>query len=629
MSYGKLLLAACLISVSLQAEIPTRVPAKVRKQYAYLYSLTPKVEADGSVSFHRARKFERGGVNVLFLKGDRFEMAFQHGRLLKDQVVEGALPAAARLFEKTVTNGIPQMPVLSAIVINRFKRKYPDTILETMMRHPELAPDGILLEAYGLSEGAGLPVSELLNGLVGPESLQTMIGERLGKSSLLGAVAAPSSQCSAFAAWGDMTADGEMLIGRNTDYGLNGTFDRFPAAIYYEPTDGAQKVLAITSSGLHTAGVVGLNESGLYLGVHTIPSSNVSTSGVPAFMFAQEVLRQAKTFDEAVALFSKVKTAAGWTYLLVSTREKKVASLELSYGGMTVLPARGKYHVQTNHFRTPERSPDYLHVNVSVDDDTVGRFNRVERMLRDSAGTLTDREAMAILADKFDPIYGKVRGVGNTVANHTTMTSVVVKPDSGSILVGSGRAPVSISNFVELPLIERADPAVFGVFPTVSYSNVNYGALFPKEMQAEQHFIRAKVAFESESDAGKALGFIQNAIASDPVNPLYRFMGGMLALKAKANGTAAQLLKGLLNSADDHYRRLAHYYLGRIDADAGLPGSALNHFRDCLDRIDSQREKKLAGAAREAIQRLGRIRRYRLHTAGLVLLMQQGDMVEY
>lgn len=629
MGYFKLILAGALIGVSLQAEIPTQVPSKVRKKYAYLYSLSPKAEADGSVSFHQARKFERGGVNVLFLKGDRFEMAFQHGKLLKAQIKDGALPQAAKMFEKTVSNGVPHIPFLNGAIMNHFKKKYPEAMLNSMLNRPGVSADEILLEAYGLSDGAGRPLSELLNGVVGPESLQVLVGERLEKSSFLGAVAAPSPQCSAFVAWGDSTANGEMLIGRNTDYPLNGYYDRFPTAIYYEPTDGAQKMLAITSAGLHTGGVVALNESGLYLGVHTVPSTNVSTSGMPAFMTAQEVLRQAHTFDEAVQLFSKVKTAAGWTYMLVSTKEKKAASIELSNGGMTLLPAQGTYHVQTNHFRTPERTPEYLHINVSVDDDTIGRFRRIEGMLQDSAGRLTDQDAMGILADKFDPIYGKVRGVGNVVAVHTTMTSVVVKPDSGSILVASGQAPVSISGYVELPLIERADAAAFGGYPTVTYANLNYGKLFPSEMQAEQYFIQGKIAFESALDTKKALGFLQKAIATDPANPAYRFVAAMLALKSKANGTAAQLLKELVTSPHDHYRRLAHYYLGRIDADAGFESAAIEHFRICLDGIDTKYEKKLVTAARDAIQRTNRIGRYRINAGMMALMIQEADMVEY
>lgn len=629
MGCWKLVLATLLVCVSLPAEIPTEVPSKIRKKYSYLYSLAPKAEADGSTSFHQARKFNRGGVNVLFLKGDRFEMAFQHGRLLKTEIKDGALPQAAKMFEKTVSNGVPQLPLLNGIIMNHFKRKYPEAMLKSMLNRPGAAADDLLLEAYGLSAGSGRPLTEVLNGAVGPESLQVLVGERLGSASLLGAVAAPSPQCSAFVAWGDVTANGEMLIGRNTDYPLNGYYDRYPTAIYYEPTDGTQKVLAVTSAGLHTAGVVAMNESGLYLGVHTVPTTRVSTSGLPAFMTAQEVLRQARTFDEAVQLFSKVKTAAGWTYMLVSTKEKKAASIELSNAGMTLLPATGTHHVQTNHFRTKERSPEYLHINVSVDDDTFGRFNRVETLLQDSSGNLTDVDAMAILGDKFDTLYGRVRGIGNVVAVHTTMTSVVVKPDSGSILVATGQAPVSISSYVELPLIERADVNAFGSYPAVTYANLNYGTLFPSEMQAEQEFIKSKIAFESELDLKKALSWIQKAMTTDPANPGYRFVGGMLALKAKANGTAAQILKPLLKSPHDHYRRLAHYYLGRINADAGYESAALDHFQDCLDGIDAKREHKLAAAARDAIARTSRVGRYRINAGMLALMMQQADMVEY
>jgi hypothetical protein len=57
-----------------------------RAKYAPLYSAHVRENPDGSRSFHRGTLFRRSGIYVLHLKGDRFEMAFQHGALLKEQI---------------------------------------------------------------------------------------------------------------------------------------------------------------------------------------------------------------------------------------------------------------------------------------------------------------------------------------------------------------------------------------------------------------------------------------------------------------------------------------------------------------------------------------------------------------
>ncbi len=85
-------------------------PSWVREKYQEVYNSEITVESDESKRFHRGRLFKRGGIRVLSLKGDEFEMAFQYGRLLQKEIAEGALPETALLLEKAVRNAIPDIP---------------------------------------------------------------------------------------------------------------------------------------------------------------------------------------------------------------------------------------------------------------------------------------------------------------------------------------------------------------------------------------------------------------------------------------------------------------------------------------------------------------------------------------
>ena len=58
----------------------------------------------GSRSFHDGWLYRCHGLNVLFLRGDAIEMAFQHGRLLADQIPQGAVQGLLKLIDNVVAN---------------------------------------------------------------------------------------------------------------------------------------------------------------------------------------------------------------------------------------------------------------------------------------------------------------------------------------------------------------------------------------------------------------------------------------------------------------------------------------------------------------------------------------------
>jgi len=247
-----------------------RTPRALKKRYQYLYDEQVTEARDGSKRFHDGRLWRRDGINVLHVKGDRFEMAFQHGRLLEREIADGALVQASKIAENAIRNSLGNG--LPSRLVSWYAEKF---ISEPMLRHglTEVKGDetATLAEAYGLSESTGVAVDTIIYAALGPETAQVLLGLTEGI-----ATGASVSNCTSFVAWGSKTADGGMVLGRNTDYPLNGYYDRHPTMIYYEPTEGFQKYMTTTSAGFHNAGVVGLNESGIYLAVHTVPSARES-----------------------------------------------------------------------------------------------------------------------------------------------------------------------------------------------------------------------------------------------------------------------------------------------------------------------------------------------------------------
>ncbi len=602
------------------------VPSSVRRKYQDLYAQRVEVLQDGSRRFGDARLFNRGGIRVLYVKGDRFEMAFQHGRLLHDEVHQGALSQVASIVANSARNSFPKIPSVVEPAIKAIYKLYGGSLLKHGAETFGVSMDDYLLESYGLSEGADFKLDEVVHAMVGPEILQVILGEMSAKN-------APKptgvNECTDFAIGPSGTQSGGYVIGRNTDYPLNGSFDRFPTVIYYHPTDGTQRSMAVTSAGLHMAGVVGFNESGIFIGVHTIPTTQVSKKGNPIFGVGQYVLRNARSFDEAVALFRKMKPAAGWTYTLVSTREGRSGSVELTNQNVAVRETSGGVHIQTNHFKSAEMVSANLDVNASINEDTRARYMRAEQLIAEMPDKMDPDYAVKILSDKFDPINHETRGLANVIAAHTTLTSVVLDTGAGHIFVASGVAPVSTTPYVELPLINGFDPGKFGEENFGVIENSSYHRDYPRESQAEQLYIKAKTAFETDVDAKKSSEILADVIAMDPKNAAYHFVRGIITLKAHNFTDAEKTFTSCTKLPYEHYRLACHYYLGRIAAQRGDRAVAVTAFKLVLDEAVPEVEAPLIRSARKSLDAVRKRGRLKFNPDTIAIFMPEADVVEY
>jgi hypothetical protein len=607
--------------------------AVVRAKYGHFYDLLVEEHADGSRSFHEGHLVRHHGLNILRLRGDYVEMAFQHGRLLADQIPQGAVPQSARLVGDAIANVLWTRRRLEDRAFVSMQRLFTRQLFASASRRiaKVFGNDQTLGELIALCDGAGISIQTAIQGIYNPELL-LILAKYQGSRSLTGgpqAAVMPPTCCSSFAAWGSMTNGGELLVGRNLDFPLNGYFDRFPTVIYFEPPAPDLRYMSFVSAGVHNAGITAYNEAGIFLASHVVPSDEIALRGVPAIMAADQIIRRATTLDEAADLFRQLSPPAGWSYLVVSTSEGKVASVEMSSGNFAVRPAKGDWHVQTNHYLTPELRELNLFLNSSVDEDSLGRAERIKQRLDGARGRLDSTDAASILGDHVDPQVNELRGLGNTVGCETTLGSLVVDPAHGRVLVSTGPAPACHSEFVELPLS--------GTFareesPTLS-DRVAYAGSFerehPEKLAALKLFIEAKTAYEMHNDAARAYELMKQVVCSDASNPAYFFQLGIFALKNGQYDEGLDTLDGVFHTSylTAQLRRLTHYYIGRTLAHLRKSEEALSHFQAVLD--DSATDKKLRAAARRAARRTRIFGRCRLGQRSLKIMMQHSDMLYY
>jgi tetratricopeptide (TPR) repeat protein len=419
-----------------------------------------------------------------------------------------------------------------------------------------------------------------------------------------------------------------LIIGRNTDYPLNGYFDAHPTVIYFAPTDCAHRYMTITSAGFHNAGVVGFNSAGLYAAIHTVPARVVSASGLPAFMIGQQVLRSAGSFAEAEALLGELRPAAGWSYHLVSTRERRAATFEICNGRVAVRPAVGDRHVTTNHWTRPEMAEAHLFVNATIEEDSRARAERAETMLAERYGRLDAQGAAEILADKVDPRSGRIRTSPNTIATHLTVSSSVWLPDQSSVFVASGRAPTSQGTFVRLPTVDVFDPATFGKTPAETLGCHDFAARHPGLAESEQLCIQARQAFEYRAQAGRAAELLARAAALDTNNASVHVLLAMVAIRADDHALARRAADAALAAYPDGPRTaLAHYLRGRLLGAAGDREAALADLRTAAGHVAAG--QKLVAAARRAERKLGRSARVALRATDIAPMMLLPDAYRY
>lgn len=607
------------------------VTSDLRDQYKELYKAPVKEYPDGTRTFHNATLYRTEGINTLFLKGDRFEMAFQHGRILQDEIKKGAISRSMQLLENALANSIGDWGIVNSVVGKVLHWQITDKIFNFSLSKINEETDGVLNEAIAMSDSTGFPVRDLVRALFAPEALLVLAKGNNKTSGQLVKLIPPVSNCSSFAAWGSKTTDGEMLIGRNMDFPLNGYYDRFPTVIYYEPTDGAQKYMTFVSSGVHNAGLNAMNESGIFISVHTIPTEEVSAKGVPAFIIGTEISRHAKTFDEAVEIFKRFKPPTGWSYLLASTKEGRVASVELSNQNIEVRESSGDFHVQTNHFLAPGMKDRNMFMNRSVCEDNDGRFIRIDQLLRQSDQSVGPKKAMEILADHVDPYTNQLCGLGANVGVHTTMTSVVVTPAKNTVYVANGMGPVSHNSYVSFPIVGSVDAQSFLQHSPVVIANDEFKRQHPEKQRAVEMFIAAKGRYENHNDIATAHALLKDAAKTDPSNPNYQFQAGIFALKRGLYQEALQAFDAIYKVPPDklpaQLARLGHYYRGRTYAHLRQRSLAMEELKQVIK--DEDTDQKLRTAAEKSLRRTTWLGWHRLGKGSLGIMMQQSDMLNY
>jgi hypothetical protein len=213
-----------------------------------------------------------GNDRVLHLEGSYYDMGFQHGTLMKDEIVQ----AAARIM---------------AIGNISWKGNFAESLDEAWNRTSPHLPEKYKEELKGMADATGLPLADVQRFTIFPELFH----------------------CSGFALWGKATADGELLHGRVLDYMRSAGLDQWALVIIQKP-QGANAFVNVAYSGL-VGSVTGMNDQ--QVGVGEMGGGGAGKwDGMPMTFLVRECLESGNTLDDVMRIMRDTPRTCEYYYVI-------------------------------------------------------------------------------------------------------------------------------------------------------------------------------------------------------------------------------------------------------------------------------------------------------------------------
>lgn len=526
------------------------------------------VTTEGEAPIRRAgRGWHRrvGDVHVLGVAGSDYEMGHQHGVLLAEEVRRGPIPYYRRIVEKLMGKGSlgPASrlvwPALQTTLGRQIAKGLPPHVQETIR---------------GIADGAGLDVQTFVDGCTMPDAVMWVAARAMQLRGHGPAVAhriALGLGCTSAVAWGDATSDGMLLHARNFDYHGVGCWPSNKALLFHTPDHG-QRFVSMASAGVGLGGITAMNEAGLTLTVHQhMFTDRTRLGGTPIGIVGDEVMRHARSLDEAERILGSHTPVGCWTYVIADGHAREVLCWEENPERQRALRFRDEGTFgYANVYLDEALGQSEVNLYGSYWRHNEGRHARVNALLDERRGALDPAGMASILGDTGT---GGCR-IRDSIAMVMTVGSVVFRPEDGTVWVGTGEAPTSRGTFVPFSLSAQGhDPAK---------GELTVGALEDDaEREAFERFRQSYVAYVDDSDVARAHALLREACQLSPRQPLYHSLRGLYALEEGAlevaEGAFGEAIA--LGHPDAERRASFHLWRGRARDAAGDREGAVADYR--------------------------------------------------
>jgi len=241
------------------------------------------------------------GYDVLHIKGTPYEMGFQQGKLLSDDIKASFnyLFEVKTKEEKVKYLGV-EVPVKQAIeMIFEFQRQY--------------IPERYIEEMQGMADALEIDAQTVFVANTIPEMFH----------------------CSGFALLGELTEPGTVLHGRVLDYGVDWQLQDHAVLVVAEP-EGRNAFVNVTFAGF-IGSVSGMNNQRVSIG-EMGGGGQGKWAGTPMAFLVRRVLEEANSLDDAVKVFENSKRTCEYYYVVADAEENTAVGIDGSADRFKVIP---------------------------------------------------------------------------------------------------------------------------------------------------------------------------------------------------------------------------------------------------------------------------------------------------
>ncbi len=367
----------------------------------------------------------------LYLEGD----ALQRG------LINGAL--TQNIFHKQEHAFLDKV---QEIVPSKFKQSLLRQFLKWYNRKLYLnVPEEYKTEIYGLSRYASPDFDN-----VAPPYLRMLylhaahdIGHALQDLALVG--------CTSFAAWGENSQDGSLILGRNLDFYAGDEFSKDKIIAFVKPDEG-YPYMSVVWGGM-IGNLSGMNFEGLTVTLNAGKSDVPLGAKTPISILAREILQYAKNIDEAVAIAKKREVFVSESIMIGSANDGKAVLIEVSPNKFGVYEVENSTRLLcANHFQSDAYNDDKNNQETILNSHSQYRFERMEELLEENK-KINPKKASAILRDR-EGLNGIALGYGNEKAINQLLAhhGIIFKPEQRLVWVSSN--PYQLGEFVAYNLNE-------------------------------------------------------------------------------------------------------------------------------------------------------------------------------
>jgi hypothetical protein len=361
----------------------------------------------------------------LYVEGDPLERGLATGSL-----TDSLLKIQQKIFFDRIYGLLP----------SKLKQKSLKSFLKWYGRKLYLnIPEEYKTEIYGISEYTSHDFDNIAPRYIRSLYLHAShdIGHVLQDLALVG--------CSSFAAWGEKSEDGNLILGRNFDFYAGDDFAKDKIVAFIRPKEG-HPFMMVTWAGMIGA-VSGMNQEGLTVTINAAKSKIPWVAKTPISILTREILQYATTIDEAIAIVKKRKVFVSESIMVGSANDGKAIIIEVTPDdfGIYEVPNSNQL-ICSNHFQSEKLKNGKSNLLQIENSHSKYRLDRMTQLFEENpkinlqiaANILRNKEGLNNLSLGF----GNEKALNQLIAHH----GIIFKPKDRLVWVSSN--PYQLGEFV-------------------------------------------------------------------------------------------------------------------------------------------------------------------------------------